>query len=315
VTDESSTLPSLPGGGAIVTLEGTVVQTVPLGEASLTIGRLPDNRLVLQNTSVSRYHAELRVEAGGSATLTDVGSSGGTFLGEHQLKPHQPYALQGGAVFRIGPYTITYVAPTGGPPVLDIPMAPSVRRRRPVEIEPLAAEEETVVQYPTRARFAVPLPPDRTSRYVRHLPLVYQDAEFLGRFLLIFETLWEPMEWRQNHLPMYFTARTAPSEFLPWLAGWLGLVLDKHWPEERRRRLLAEAMELYRWRGTAYGLSRMLEVCVGVAPTIAEDSRRPYVFRISVRVPPEARVRPEMIERLVQAHKPAHVGYVLEVLT
>jgi hypothetical protein len=79
--------------------------------------------------------------------------------------------------------------------------------------------------------------------------------------------------------------------------------------------MLAEAMELYRWRGTPYGLSRMLEVCTGVTPTITEDVRVPYVFRISVRVPPDSRVRPEVIDRLVQAHKPAHVGYVLEVTT
>jgi phage tail-like protein len=325
VTDESTTLPSLPGGGAIVRLEGAVVQTVPLGEAKITIGRLPDNRLVLQSTSVSRYHAELRMEAGGTATLTDVGSSGGTFINDEQLKPHQPYSIPGGATFRIGPYTITYVAPTGVTPVLDLPDSPASpgaqkKKRAPVKApvaEPVAlpSEQETIIEYPSRARYPVPLPDGLASRYLRHLPAVYQEDDFLSRFLLIFEARWEPLEWRQNHIDYYFSATTAPAAFLPWLASWLGLALDRHWPEERRRRLLQEAMELYRWRGTSYGLSRMLEVCTGLSPTITEDPKKPYVFRVVVRVPPDARVRPEMIERLVQMHKPAHVGYVLEVST
>ena len=323
MTDESGSpsLPSLPGGGAIVRLEGAVVQTVPLGEASITIGRLPDNRLVLQSTSVSRYHAELRMEAGGTATLTDVGSSGGTFVDNEQLKPHQPYSIPAGTSFRIGPYTITYVAPTGVTPVLEFGDGPAQKRKRaPVRApvaEPVAlpSEQETIVAYPTRAVYPVPMPQNGMSRYLHHLPAVYQEDDFLGRFLLIFEALWEPLEWRQNHLDNYFTATTAPAGFLPWLASWLGLVLDKHWPEERRRRLLMEAMELYRWRGTSYGLSRMLEISTGVTPTITEDPKKPYVFRVVVRMPPDSRVRPEIVERLVQMHKPAHVGYVLEVST
>jgi phage tail-like protein len=131
--------------------------------------------------------------------------------------------------------------------------------------------------------------------------------------LLIYEALWEPLEWRETHIDYYFDAQTAPAPFLPWLATWLGLALDRHWPEERRRQLLAEAMDLYRWRGTQYGLQRMLEVCTGLSSTITEDAQTPFVFRISIRVPKDSNIRTEMIERLVEMHKPAHVGYVLEV--
>ena len=83
--------------------------------------------------------------------------------------------------------------------------------------------------------------------------------------------------------------------------------------EEAFRALVAEAMELYRWRGTAYGMTRMLEVCTGITPTITEDPAQPYTFRIAMRIPSGHDVRREVIEELVRAHKPAHVGYVLEV--
>jgi phage tail P2-like protein len=126
------------------------------------------------------------------------------------------------------------------------------------------------------------------------------------------------LEQRQDHIEMYFDVQTCPPAFLPWLASWLGLSLNERWPEARRRRLLAQAMELYRWRGTHYGLVRMIEVCTGITPVITEHPSQPFVFRIRITLPPgtsgEA-VDKDFIEELIQAHKPAHAGYVLEVNT
>jgi phage tail-like protein len=42
---------------------------------------------------------------------------------------------------------------------------------------------------------------------------------------------------------------TSPASWLGWLASWLNLTVNPHWPEDRQRRLLDEVMELYRWRG------------------------------------------------------------------
>ena len=98
---------------------------------------------------------------------------------------------------------------------------------------------------------------------------------------------------------------------LAWMAEWLNLELDAHWPERRRRELLREAMQLYRWRGTRYGLTRMLEICTDQQVKITEDPNQPFVFRITI--PAYTDVSRDFIERLVRAHKPAHVGYVLEM--
>src|SRR5262249_49456323 len=117
----------------------------------------------------------------------------------------------------------------------------------------------------------------------------------------------------QDHIAMYFDPRTGPVNFLPWLASWLGLAFNDYWPETRRRHLLTEAMDLYRWRGTRYGLQRMIEVCTGLSAEIGEAPGQPLVFHIRVAVPAGSDIEPAMIEDLIRIHKPAHAGYVLEL--
>jgi phage tail-like protein len=152
--------------------------------------------------------------------------------------------------------------------------------------------------------------------YRRYLPDIFQDDDFLRRFLHIFEDIWEPLEHRQDHIEMYFDPRTCPASFLPWLASWLDVPFHPHWPEARHRRLLSQAMELYTWRGTRYGLVRMIEVCTGLVPTITESPTQPFVFHIRIILPPGmsgGEVDRNLIEELIQTHKPAHAGYILEV--
>jgi phage tail-like protein len=142
--------------------------------------------------------------------------------------------------------------------------------------------------------------------------VIFQESDYLGRFLLIFESIWEPLEQRQDHVALYFDPRTCPASFLPWLASWLDLSLKAHWPEMRRRRLLEEALDLYRWRGTAYALVRIIEVCTGLTPEITEAPAQPLVFTVSITVPPGSSVDKDLIEDLIKEHKPAHAGYRLE---
>ena len=162
-----------------------------------------------------------------------------------------------------------------------------------------------------RPSFPAPFSTDQRCRYLRDMPMMFEDDDFFSRFLLIFETLWEPLERRQDHIAMYFDPQTCPAVMLPWLATWLDLELNPHWPEVRKRRLLSEAMELYRWRGTRYGLSRLLEICTGMTPTITEMADQPFSIDIVVSLQTDEAGQRELVERLIQAHKPAHVGYTL----
>jgi cytochrome P450/NADPH-cytochrome P450 reductase len=56
----------------------------PLPVTVLRIGRAPDNDIVLADSNVSRYHAELTTTAGG-CRLADLGSANGTFVNGQQI--------------------------------------------------------------------------------------------------------------------------------------------------------------------------------------------------------------------------------------
>jgi phage tail-like protein len=251
-------------------------------------------------------------------------------------------------VIRIGPYDLTYIAATVAAATV-VASSPAARRIPPVRtVTPspisLLPIDDILPPVPARPRFPAPLPATLRSQYLRHLPSLFDDTTldiakaleeplrrpngelligadgeplrrnqaFLGRMLVIFEALWEPLEQRQDHIAMYFDPQTCPAELLSWLASWLDVTLDPHWPEDRRRSLLAEAMELYRWRGTTYGLTRMIEVSTGLTPVITDDPNNPFVIRVRVSIPSSSGVRRDVIENLIREHKPAHVGYVLE---
>jgi phage tail-like protein len=141
-----------------------------------------------------------------------------------------------------------------------------------------------------------------------------RDRDFLGRFLLILEAIWEPLEQRQDHIDMYFTPRTCPAPFLAWLAGWFDLAVGAHWPEGRIRDLLERAHDLYRWRGTRDGLIQMIEMWTGITPEIVESPSQPFVFNVRLYVPDQTEFDSDLVEDLLHAHKPAHAGYTLEIV-
>lgn len=320
---EQQLSPSHPDGGTpadaadvaqlVIELEGQIERVFPLREPLITIGRTPSNSLPLQNEAVSRQHAELRMTPEG-VMLTDVGSKNGTYVGATRLAAHQPVRLLPGSILRIGPFVlrfeVTIATPASATDLREERSAGAAAvARRPLPPPPMvyAPPREP------RARLPMSLPNGGTSNYLDFLPIIFHDSDFMSRFLLIFQSVWEPLEQRQDHLAMYFDPRTCPAPFLPWLAACLGVGVGPRWPEGRLRTLLSEAVELYRWRGTRYGLTRMIEVCTGLTPVVAETDANPFVLHIRVAIPPDAEVDRDFIERLVIANKPAHCAYLLEV--
>lgn len=302
----------------IVQQEGRMVKVLALTMPVLSFGRAPDSGLSLEHPLVSRRHAELRMGPQ-SLILTDLGSANGTFVGEQRLLPNQPHILTAGTTFRIGPFHMTVRLPVEASSSAPEEQEPEYEEPDSI-VDTQALQAVTTVQNQvSRTEQPVPRLPTDTSRsiYPRFLPDIYQENDFLRRFLMIFEDIWEPLEQRQDYIEMYLDPRTCPTSFLPWFANWLGLPLNPHWPEARMRRLLSQGMELYRWRGTPYGLTRMIEVCTGVTPLIRESSSQAFVFHIRITLPANAEqegVTKELIEDLIKAHKPAHAGYILEVV-
>ena len=84
---------------------------IPLGPTVLTIGRAPDNSLVIPGAGVAPRHAEIRsASLGGrrSYSLIDRGSSTGTFVNEQRVAAHVPRLLTTGDRIRLGDTFLLY---------------------------------------------------------------------------------------------------------------------------------------------------------------------------------------------------------------
>jgi phage tail-like protein len=123
----------------------------------------------------------------------------------------------------------------------------------------------------------------------------------------------------------------APAEFLEWLAGWAAVELRDHMSEAQRREMIARAATLYRKRGTREGLEQLIAVQTGLRAQITDAStprpaggpdvagRGPHFFHVHVTLPGGAietiRRQREIVEAILDAEKPAHTWYELEVST
>lgn len=95
-----------PASHAALTLvndKGSVQRSWPLsGKRTFTLGRAPENDVVLAGAWVSRRHAMVQV-AEGSCRLIDLGSANGTFINGARL--HGPVRLRSGDLIQIGTRT------------------------------------------------------------------------------------------------------------------------------------------------------------------------------------------------------------------
>jgi phage tail-like protein len=184
--------------------------------------------------------------------------------------------------------------------------------------------------------------------YLKYLPAIYADLdEFMGRFVILFESFWAPIQDQVANIHYYLDPKLMPAGLLPWMSGWSGLQLNEQWPEERRRQLVRSAVQLFRRRGTARGLRQFLEIFTGVTPRIVEhraynlrlgpgarlgaavalgEKNVPHTFTVVLRLPPayepadseSERARKETerrrkIEAIIEAEKPAHTTYDLQI--
>ena len=323
--------------------DGQIV-TIELTKRQMALGRASDVDVPVNDGQVSRRHALLLCEPEG-VRLLDLNSANGTYLGANRVQPNQPIPLVDGAVLRIGQTLLRFVAAKGAmvaaaePPAPSAPAAPTPIQKpetdtaikppaaAPVERPPAftpppepppVAQESAEPPSPTSA----PSSPNKYSSYLKYLPAIYSADDFMGRFLMIFESILSPIDRTVGNLHYYFDAQMAPPELLPWLASWLGLVLDERWPEEQRRALILAAVELYQWRGTRRGLSEFLRLYTGLTPEIIEHGvgRRgateadAFRFTVRLRVTDPAVVDRAVIEAVIEAEKPAHTGYSLEIV-
>jgi phage tail-like protein len=138
-----------------------------------------------------------------------------------------------------------------------------------VEILPAGESESTTLA----ARLLVLAPGAETwqSRLLQYLPAIFQDDFFLARFLLIFQSVLDPIEQIVDNTHNYLDAGLTPASFLPWLASWVGVTLEPGLDEPQQRELIRQAVELSRWKGTRRGLRAELQARTGASPLIVEN--------------------------------------------
>lgn len=110
----------------------------------------------------------------------------------------------------------------------------------------------------------------------RWLPGVFQQdadaGDFTDRFLALFDSTLRSIESRLDTQASLFDPRSSPAsspradapDFLSWLGTWVGIALNRSWPEARRREYLRRAPALFDQRGTVAGLRAMLLLYLGL---------------------------------------------------
>ncbi len=94
-------LVSLPDGTEVVH---------ELVDATISIGRLADNAMQIEDASVSSHHAELSLGESGDYLLTDIGSTNGTLVNGKALAEGEGHALQPGDKVRFGNIESSYAS-------------------------------------------------------------------------------------------------------------------------------------------------------------------------------------------------------------
>ena len=307
--------------------EGTEPQILALQPGVTTLGSSPDNDVVLQDAGIAAYHVRL-VCTPTECWVMNIAVEQATFLNYVRMQSNARYPLQDGDLIRVGAFFVRYSQ-------AEQPSEERIRlpQRRPAVLPPeIAGRLSEVGVAPRRTRLparrlAGNLPPAtpsvyvgerRSSSYLEALPPIYHDNDFLGRMLLIFEHILEPLDQQIGDLAFYFDPRTAPAALLPWLASWLDLVLNENWPLERRRALILAAAELYRWRGTRQGLVNYLRIYTGVTPTIIEPATSndlpDHVFKVQLTLPKDSPIDQRYINMIIETEKPAHTACVVEII-
>lgn len=162
---------------------------------------------------------------------------------------------------------------------------------------------------------------------IDYLPAVFADSPFAVRWTEGFDDVLAPLINIIDCVHGYVDPLLAPEEFVRWLSSWFGVLLDESWSMSAQRAVVAEAVDLFRMRGTMAGLRRHLAVVVDGDVDITESggtscSVRPrpdpptdveHWVRVVVR-PRDPMLSEEGVTAVVRASKPVHVTHTVEVI-
>lgn len=274
---------------------------IVVGRQGLRAGRGADNSLVLNHREISRQHMRVIWREDDTYLIEDLNSSNGVYFNETRIPSRVPQELNVGDVIRAGPFALTLER------LIYSQRPVAMQRSFDGEAAPLPAlDAEIAVGHP------MGVPRDKSS-WLQYLPSIYSDDEFLGRFLLIFESLLAPVIWTVDSLDLYFSPETAPPEWLRWIGSWFDILIVPDLPEARQREIVRQIGWLFLRRGTKAGLERLLELYFGVIPEIIEDAPCHFIVRLPLSQSPHP-LSADLADRLIDSQRPAFASYRLEVV-
>jgi phage tail-like protein len=270
-----------------------------VGRQGIRMGRDTDNNLVLRHREISRQHLLISWRIDDKYQVEDLNSSNGVWLNEVRIPPRLPQELTEGDAIRCGPFSFRFVGL-----ILEAPTPP-----------PFVPAPSGVPLLPVNGKYMrLPIPgvPQMQSTWLQYLPAIYAQDEFLGRYLLIFESLLSPVTWAIDNFDLYLSPEVAPQAWLEWIASWFDLLLLPELPIERQREIIRQAGWLFLRRGTRAGLQRLLELYFGVIPEIIENDACRFVVRLPLSQS-SVKLGRDVADRLIQSQKPAFAAYSLEI--
>lgn len=180
--------------------------------------------------------------------------------------------------------------------------------------------------------------------YLDFLPTIYQEVDFVGRLVGIFEQAFDPAVQTVDALWAYLDPLTAPTAMQDFLAHWVAWDIDSRWDIDKQRQLIRNAITIYRWHGTRYGLRLYLHFYTGLPldedlpevnkhisiqevfnngfvlgkTLIGEDSMigggRPYHFIVRLRATESLHIDESLVQKIIEQQKPAFSTYELSII-
>jgi phage tail-like protein len=314
---------AVPASEVAIAWQGEDIKTEPNLSLRLCPGEPSEMVVQVKNLGRSALHISLQVEGDFPGEWCQVGTEGSEIPAGQQMDA-----------------------------VLYFQIAADFFERREVCREPLkldfqgrlavhSIEPNTGRQQVEFAAFKLFLRP--RSHYLNHLPALYQEIDFVGRFLKIFEQAFDPAVNSLDSPWAYLDPITAPQRLLPFLAHWVGWSSQSYLPLDRQRYLIRNAIQIYRWRGTRRGLRFYLHLATGLPlddhlqevekhiaitesfhrgfilgeAVLGQDATlgggRPYHFSVQITVPDRLLIDERLVRSVIEQEKPAFCTYDLKI--
>ncbi len=300
-----------------------------VGRQGLRIGRSADNSLPLNHREISRQHMRISWREDDKYLVEDLNSSNGVWLNETRLMPRIPAELNIGDVIRVGPFLLELTEfiyeeekqpdPLLGPEFPSPEDYPEEEQPAPQilpRIPPQAGQQTRALNGHKPRQIIGHLPgiPRDKSNWMKYLPEVYDDFEFIGRYLLIFESVAAPLFWTIDNFDLYLSPEVTPKDWIQWISSWFDLLILPELPMAKQRNIMEQLGWLFLRRGTPSGLERILELYFEVTPEIIEDGNCHFTVRLplSDRQEDDGLGR-EVADRIINSQRPAFSSYTLEI--